>query len=133
MTLIGHLAADVDLRQTKSGRSLASFSLATNRFVKDQEGKKRSMADFHRIIAWEGLAKICNNYLNKGSAVLIEGRLINRSFDDKEGNKVYRTEIVADSLDILKSKKSKTGKHEVVVENLGETEVQEEKEELVVA
>lgn len=131
MTLIGHLAADVDLRQTKSGRSLASFSLATNRFVKDQEGKKRSMADFHRIIAWEGLAKICSDYLDKGAAVLIEGRLINRSFNDKDGNKVYRTEIVANSLDILKSKKSKSGKHEVVVENLGEMEVQEE--EAVVA
>lgn len=126
MTLIGHLAADVDLRQTKSGRSLASFSLAINRFVKDQEGKKRSMADFHRIIAWEGLAKICNNYLNKGSAVLIEGRLINRSFDDKEGNKVYRTEIIADNLNILTSKKSKTGKHEVVVEDFSESQVQEE-------
>lgn len=120
--LIGHLAADPELRQTMNGHSVANFPLATNRKAMDGEGKKREVADFHRIIAWRGLADICGKYLKKGMPVLVEGRLINRSFDDKEGNRHFRTEIVADELNILTSRKAKGGNDVVGIKEIPEAE-----------
>lgn len=105
--VMGHLAADPEIRQTKNGNDLASFPLATNRFSRGEGGEKREVVDFHRVVVWKGLAGVCEKYLAKGSAVLIEGRLINRSFDDEEGNKHFRTEIVADGVNILTWKKGK--------------------------
>ena len=122
MMLIGHLAADVEFRQTKGGTSVAYFPVATNRNTKTESGEKKEVADFHRVIAWGRLAEICDEYLAKGTTVYIGGRLINHSFEDKEGNKHYRTEIVADKLNILTWKKSK-GKEEVGIEDLDEETV----------
>lgn len=107
--LIGHLAADPELRETSKGNHVANFPVAINRFVKDSAGQKASAVDFHRIVAWGGLAQICSDYLSKGQAVCIDGRLMNHSFEDKEGNKHYRTEVVADDLSILTWKKSEKG------------------------
>ncbi len=123
--LIGHLAADPELRQTKSGKAVANFPLATNRLVKSEEGKKQEVADFHRVVAWSKLAEICSQYLIKGMAVFIEGRLTNTSFDDKDGVRHFRTEIVADTLNILTPKKSRDGVEELdikVVSHKGDKE-----------
>lgn len=126
VVLVGHLAADVDLRQTKTGRTIASFPVATNRLVRKNEtaDQKQEVADFHRVIAWQKLAEICDKYLSKGIAVLIEGRLINRSFEDKEGHRHYRAEIIAESLNILTSKKK-----EIVIEQVTPVEQEETVEE----
>jgi len=121
--LIGHIAADPELRQTKDGLSVANFPLATNHFVKGDNGEKREFADFHRIIAWGKLGEICEEYLKKGMAVYVDGRIVNRSFDDKEGKKHYRTEIIAETLNILTWKRGKSGKGEIEI-----SEVSEEKE-----
>jgi single-strand DNA-binding protein len=129
--LIGHMAADVEFRQTKDGLSVATFPVATNRNVKT-DGEKKEIADFHRVVAWGKLADICNEFLVKGMAVYISGRIINRSFDDKEGNRHYRTEIVAEKLNILTWKKSKAGKEELGIEDL-DPEVAENAEEAVAA
>ncbi|MBT7736532.1 single-stranded DNA-binding protein [Candidatus Peregrinibacteria bacterium] len=107
--LIGHLAADPELRETKKGNRVANFPIAINRFVKDSAGQKTEAVDFHRVITWGGLAQISSDYLSKGQAVCVDGRLRNNSFEDKEGNKHYRTEVVADDLSILTWKKSNTG------------------------
>lgn len=122
--MIGNLAADPELKQTKSGVSLSVFTVATNRTVLDHEGNKREITDFHRVIAWSKLAEVCSQYLVKGMAVFIEGRLVNRSFDDKEGNRHYRTEISLEDLNILTWKKSKSGGN-VEVESITTTEKQD--------
>ncbi len=98
---MGHLAADVDCRQTPNDKLVATFPLATNRFKTGEDGNKKEVVDFHRIVAWGGLGKICGDYLSKGMPVYVEGRIINRSFEAKDGSKQYRTEIIADELNIL--------------------------------
>lgn len=122
---MGHLAADPELKQTKSGVAITQFPLAVNYSVKDKNGERSEMADFHRVVAFRGLADICDKYLAKGMAVYVEGKLINNSFDDKEGNKHYRTEIVADNLNIITWKKSKQG-GEVGIESVDEEVAEEE-------
>ena len=126
VTLIGHLAADPEIRQTKSGIAVATFAVATNRGVKKNDGEKRETADFHRIVAWRGLAEVCAQYIVKGSAVYLEGHIINNSFEDKDGNKHYKTEIVADRVDILTWKKSKNEK--VISQNNNSEKAGKEKE-----
>jgi len=109
VVLMGHLAADPEARQTKEGIHVVSFPMATNKVLNDGNGGKKEIVDFHRIVAWRNLADISVQYLKKGMAVYIEGRLINRSFDDKNGNRHYRTEIVADTLNILTWKRTTKG------------------------
>lgn len=127
--LIGHLAADPELRQTKNGHTVVVFPVATNRVLRGDNGEKREAVDFHRVLAWDKLAEICNQFLVKGMAIYVEGRLVNRSFDDSEGKKHYRTEIVVDDLNILTWKKSKSGIQEIGIELM--PGVEEEKDDLV--
>lgn len=117
VTMLGRVASDIDLKQTKNGISVANFPIAINRVIKANDGEKSEIVDFHRVIAWRGLAEICSKYLGKGVSVYVEGKLVNRSFDDRDGNRHYRTEIIADDLRILTWKKNKEGKgNEVVFE-----------------
>lgn len=120
--LIGHLAADPEIRQTKTGHTLTTFPVATNRLSKSQDGEKKSIADFHRIVAWEKLGEICSNYLHKGMAVYLDGRIVNSSYEDKKGVRQYRTEIMADGLNILTWRKSKNGLNEVAIEEVEKEE-----------
>lgn len=105
--LMGNLAADPDLRQTKSGKSVATFPLATNRDWIDSEGGKKSATDYHRIVAWQKLGETCSKYLGKGSLVHVSGRLTNRSYENEKGEKRYSTEIVANQVDFVRTKKTK--------------------------
>lgn len=127
VTIMGHLAADVDFRQTQSGKTLATFPIATNRRVKDENGEYREIVDFHRVVAWGRLGEICHEYLVKGLAVYLEGRLVNRSYEGKNGEKRYRTEIIAESLNILTWKKKK-GKDEIGIEPISDFNVDESEE-----
>ena len=117
--LIGHLAADPDLRKTESGISVATFPIATNRDWKTSDGAKKEAVDYHKVVAWRKLAVICAQHLIKGSPVYIAGRLQNTSYDDKEGKKHFGTEIVLDELNVLVYKRGKTGV-EVNVTNVAE-------------
>ena len=131
--LIGHLAADPDYRQTPTGVKVANFPIATNRIIKDEDGK-REIADFHRVVVWNGLADTASQYLVKGTALFVEGKIVNRSYDDKDGKRHFRTEIVADGFNILTWKKSKNGHDEVAIEEIsGEAEVEIPDEDLVAA
>jgi single-strand DNA-binding protein len=94
-TIIGNLTRDPELKALPSGMSVASFSVATNRVWRDKEGKKQESADFHNIVVFGRQAETVNQYLKKGSQVLIEGRIQTRSWE-KDGEKKYRTEIVAE-------------------------------------
>jgi len=113
--MMGNLAADPDLRQTKTGKAVATFSLATNRDWVDSEGEKKSSTDFHKIVLWQNLAEICAKYLTKGSLVHVSGRLTNRSYETDKGDKKYITEILADKVDFINIKKDKEGVAKVEV------------------
>lgn len=91
----GNLTRDPELRALPSGASVASFSVATNRVWKDQSGQKQEDTEFHNVVVFGKQAETVNQYLTKGSQVLIEGRLQTRSWE-ADGQKKYRTEIVAD-------------------------------------
>lgn len=96
--VLGNLTADPDVRSLPNGRPVANFGLATNRVFYDKEGKKQERAEFHNIVAFGRNAEIIQQYLKKGSLVLIEGRLQTRSWQDSGGNTRYRTEIITERL-----------------------------------
>jgi len=99
--IIGNVTRDPEVKTTPSGQNVANFSIATNLVWTDQSGTKQEKAEFHNIVAWRKLADICGQYLKKGSKVYLEGRLQTRSWDDQNGVKKYRTEIIADNMIML--------------------------------
>jgi single-strand DNA-binding protein len=125
VSLMGNLTNDPLKRVLPSGQATAVFTLATNYNWKDLKTKaKKSRADFHRIVAWGKLAEIMATYLKKGSKIFLEGRLQNRSYEGKDKNRKYITEVVASDLIMLggKSKKEvqgdETAKEEVDMEEI---------------
>jgi single-strand DNA-binding protein len=102
--LIGNLGQDPDIKNFDNGRTVARFSLATTDSYRDGTGNRITETQWHNIVAWGNLAKIIEKYLTKGSEVAVEGKLTHRSFDDKEGNKKYFTEVVLNDLVMLRLK-----------------------------
>ena len=102
--LVGRLAQDPDVRYTQAGKAVASFNLAVNRFGGGSAQKES--ADFIPIVAWEKLAEICGNNLTKGSQILVEGRLQIRSYETQDGQKRRVSEVVAQSIEFLGSKRA---------------------------
>jgi len=102
--LIGRLTRDPEARTTPQGIAVTNFGLATNRVWKDQQGNKQDATEFHNIVAWRRLAEICAQYLTKGRQIYIEGHLQTRSWEDQDGKKNYRTEVVADNMIMLGSR-----------------------------
>jgi single-strand DNA-binding protein len=97
--LIGRLTKDPEVKTTPAGQTVCTFGLATNRVWTNQStSQKQEKAEFHNIVLWRRLAEIASQYLTKGSLVLIEGRIQTRSWQDASGNKKYRTEIVAENI-----------------------------------
>ena len=99
--LVGNLGKDPELRYTPSGTAVCTFSLATTDRFKNKQGEQQERTEWHNIVVWAGLAEICGKYLTKGKQVYIEGRIQNRSYDDRDGNKRYITEIVASEMQML--------------------------------
>jgi single-strand DNA-binding protein len=99
--LIGNLGKDPEVRHTQSGSSVATFSIATNESWNNREGQREERTEWHRVVVFGKLADICGQYLKKGKQVYIEGRLQTRSWDDRDGNKRYTTEIVASQMTML--------------------------------
>ncbi len=99
--LIGNLGADPELRYTPGGQAVASFSMATTERFKNKDGEQQERTEWHNIVCWKRTAEIANEYLKKGSPVYIEGRIQYRSYEDKDGIKRYRTDIVAQRLQLL--------------------------------
>lgn len=98
--LIGRLTRDPVAKTLPSGQQVCSFGLATDRFFTDKEGKKQQQTEFHNIVLFARLAEIASQYLNKGSLVFIEGRIRTRNWQDASGNERYRTEIVAERIQL---------------------------------
>ena len=99
--LIGNLGADPELRYTPSGRPVATFRLATTERWVGQDGQNNERTVWHNIVVWGKQAETAKEYLKKGRQVYVEGRIVNRSYDDKEGNKRYVSEIVAQNIRFL--------------------------------
>ncbi len=92
----GNLTRDPELKALPSGMKVCSISIATNRVWKDKNGARQESADYHNVVVFGRQAETTAQYLKKGAGVMVEGRLQTRSWDDKDGQKKYRTEIVAD-------------------------------------
>ncbi len=94
--IAGRLTADPQLRSTPTGQQVASFSLATNRVWTDKSGAKQEAAEFHNIVVWGRQAELASKFLTKGALALVEGRLQTRNWQDAQGIKHWKTEIIAD-------------------------------------
>lgn len=98
--LVGHLGKDPEVRHLEGGTTLVNFPLATSETY-NKDGRKIEQTEWHNIVMWRGLADVAAKYLQKGKLVYIEGKLRSRNFEDKEGNKRYITEIVAENFTML--------------------------------
>jgi single-strand DNA-binding protein len=96
--LVGNLTRDPEIRYTQSGKAVTKFTLAVN------NPRNKEETTFVDIVAWDRLGETCNTYLKKGSSALVEGRLVIRSYDDKDGNKRKATEVVIDNMQMLSSR-----------------------------
>lgn len=99
--LIGNLGGKPTLKEMESGKKLATFSIATSESYRNANGEKVTETQWHRVVAWGKLAEIAEKYLDKGKEVAIEGKLVNRSYIDRDGNKKYITEIQVSELLML--------------------------------
>ncbi len=115
--LIGNLGKDPELRYTPSGQPVATFSLATTERWTDRNGQRQDRTEWHNVVAWGKLGELVNQYLKKGRSAYIEGRITTRSWDDKDGNKRYKTEIVANQVHFLGSSAGQSTEVDTVQEN----------------
>ena len=99
--IIGQLGRDPEMRYTPSGRPVTSFSVATTRSWTSGDGDRREETEWFNVVAWGNLAEICKQYLRKNQPVYVEGRLQTRGWEDSEGKKHFRTELVANEVIIL--------------------------------
>lgn len=104
--LIGRLGKDPELKYVGDGIAKSSFTLATDDSYKDASGNKVERTDWHNIVTWRNVAEVVNKFLKKGSLVYLEGKIGTRSYDDKDGNKKYITEVTAFRMQMLDAKKS---------------------------
>jgi single-strand DNA-binding protein len=107
--LIGNLGSDPDIRTTGGGTKVAEFSVATSRRWTDKSGQQQEKTEWHRIIAWSALADIAEQYLKKGDRVYLEGEIQYRSYEDKDGNTRYITEITAREMIMLSGRDAPGG------------------------
>lgn len=99
VTLIGHVGREPEMRYTPNGSAVANFTVATNSYYTNKtSGEKEETTEWHNVIVWQKLAENCNQYLTKGQLVYVEGRLQTRSWEDDQGGKRQKTEIVANSV-----------------------------------
>jgi len=121
--LVGNLTRDPELKQTTGGQSIVTFGMATNReWVVGSE--KKSLAEYHNIAAWGTLAEICGKYLKKGKLVYVEGYLKTRSWDNPEGVKIFRTEIVANDVIMLDKRPQDEGEDNLPEFQTGDASVE---------
>lgn len=114
--LVGRLTRPVDLRYTSNGTAFGSFSLAIDRTYKNQSGEKET--DYINCVIWRKPAVNLSNYTGKGSLLGVEGRLQTRSYENKEGQKVYVTEVLVENFSLLESKEVTEGRQQAPIENV---------------
>ncbi len=107
--LVGNVGKDPEIKHIPNGTAVAQFSLATSETYKDKNGAKTTQTEWHNIVLWRGLAEVAEKYVKKGDPLYIEGKIRSRSYEDKDGNKRYITEIVGDTMQMLGRKQSGDG------------------------
>jgi single-strand DNA-binding protein len=101
--IAGRLGQAPELKHTPAGAAVCNFTVATSKKWKDKNGQAQEKTEWHRVVAWAKTAELCDQYLNKGSKVLIEGEIATRSWEDKEGNKRYTTEIICSQIEFMEA------------------------------
>jgi single-strand DNA-binding protein len=109
--LVGNLGKDPEVRYLDENTPVANFSVATSDSYKDRNGNRVDTTEWHNVVLWRGLAQVAEKYLKKGSRIYVEGKLRTRSWDDKDGNKRYTTEIVADQMVMLDGREGGGGEY----------------------
>ena len=104
--LVGNVGKDAEVRHIDSGVAVASFSLATSETYTAKNGEKVTTTEWHNIVVWRGLAEFAGKYIQKGRQIYVEGQIRTRSYDDKDGNKRYITEILANTIQLLGRKEN---------------------------
>ncbi len=104
VTLVGRVGKDPELKHLDENRSVARFSLATNETYKNKSGERVTNTEWHNIVVWRAQAEFAAKYIKKGALIYVEGKIRNRSWDDKDGIKRYTTEIEVDTIQFLSSK-----------------------------
>ena len=99
--LIGNVGQDPEFKTVSGDRKVANFTVATNDYYYNDKGEKIEQTEWHRVSAWGNVAEIIEKYVEKGKEIAIEGKLTHRSYDDKDGNKRYITEVVANEILLL--------------------------------
>ena len=102
--LIGNLGSKPDIKKTENGKKLAQFSVATSENFRNSKGEAIKETQWHRAVAWGKVAEVAEKFLDKGKAVAIEGKLVSRSYNDKEGNKKYISEVQVNEILLLGGK-----------------------------
>jgi single-strand DNA-binding protein len=105
--LTGHLGADPEMRYTATGSAVTTFRVASGRSWKSADGTQHDDTEWFRVVAWEKLGEICNQYLTKGTRVYVEGRLQTRKWQDKDGQDRYTSEVIANDMIMLSSKQDR--------------------------
>ncbi len=114
--LIGNVTRDPLVKETESGKKLAMFSVATNRYYKTADGEQKSEAEFHNCVAWGNLAEKAEQFLTKGKLIYVEGRLKTRPIEKEDGEKIYKTEVVANNIIFLNKRSDDEGDNTYEVE-----------------
>ncbi len=112
--LTGRLTRDPELRMTANGKAVTTFSVATNEYA----GNGKEKAEYHTIVTWDRLAQICGRYLGKGQQIALEGRIQTRTWDDDQGKRHWKTEIVASQVEMLSGRTKKDYQAEVAADGL---------------
>ncbi len=107
--LVGNVGKDPETRYLEGGTAVCSFSLATSESYRNRDGEKVTNTEWHNVVLWRGLAEVAEKYVRKGSQLFIEGRIRTRSWDDRDGNKRYTTEIVGDNMQMLGKRQDEPG------------------------
>jgi single-strand DNA-binding protein len=115
--LVGRVGKDPEVRHLDNNATVARFSLATNETYKNKSGEKVTNTEWHNIVVWRSLAEIAGKYIKKGAMLYVEGKIRNRTWDDKEGNKRYTSEIEADNFQMLGPKNDDGGQPATGVSN----------------
>ncbi len=121
--IIGQLGRDPEMRYTPGGRPVTSFSVATTRSWISGDGDRREETEWFNVVAWGTLAEICKQHLRKGQSVYVEGRLQTRGWDDPDGKKHFRTELVANEMIILSDRRAEPSDEGMVTEAPPEEEI----------
>lgn len=116
VTLLGNVTNDPEVKSLEGGQTVCTFGIATNRVWKDSAGERQSHAEFHNLVAWGKLADFCAQYVKKGKPLYVEGHLKTHSWENAQGAKMYRTEIVLDNLVLLGKKETSEEKAEAAME-----------------